>query len=108
MAARSSKSTNKTADDPLFTRGDLAKVLDVSPLTIANREKAGHYPEATRDVNGYRIYTLNDILQLQIITFGKIDTRRILDVLYDKGYRDIKQMGIMVEKALSRHRGVYR
>ena len=30
--------------EPIFTRSELAQILNVSPLTIANREKNKKYP----------------------------------------------------------------
>jgi len=104
-------------NEPIFTRGDVAKVLNVTPLTIANREKPkvdketgeeiekAKYPEPKRDLNNYRVYTLNDLLNLQLLTYGTIDTRPIVSLLYDKGYRDMKQVGQIVEHALSRRKG---
>lgn len=92
--------------EPNFTRGDVAKILNVTPLTIANREEAKKYPEAKRDLNNYRIYTLNDIFNLQLITFGTLDPRPIISVLYDKGYRNTKDLGKLIDNALSRRSDV--
>lgn len=98
---------NKTnVVDPIFTRGDVAKILNVTPLTIANREDAKKYPEPKRDLNNYRIYTLNDIFNLQLITFSVLDPRPIISVLYDKGYRDTKDLGRLIDNALSRRSDV--
>lgn len=92
--------------DPVFKRGQVASILGVDPQTIANREKSGVYPKAKRDlINNYRWYNLNDVLNLQIITFGSIDTRKILGVLYDMGYTDVKALGLLMEQALSRRKG---
>jgi hypothetical protein len=92
--------------EPIFTRGDLARILNVTPITIANREKRKQYPEPRRDLNGYRIYSLNDIFNLQLLTHQTIDPRPILSVLYDRGHRDMKELGQMVDSALSRRRGL--
>lgn len=92
--------------EPLFTRGDVAKILNVTPLTIANREEAKKYPEPKRDLNNYRIYTLNDIFNLQLITFNALDPRPIISVLYDKGYRNTKDLGKLIDNALSRRSDV--
>ena len=92
--------------EPTFSRGDVAKILNVTTLTIANREKRGQYPEAKRDINGYRIYTLNDVYNLQLVTFNYIDTRPILSVMYDKGYTSAKTATQIVDAALDRRRGV--
>lgn len=102
---------HKKATEPIFTRGDVAKILNVTPLTIANREKpksdgsAGKYPQPKRDLNNYRIYTLNDVLNLQRLTYNAIDTRPIMSLLYDKGWRDMKQLGQIMDQALNRQRG---
>lgn len=90
---------------PIFTRGELAKILKCAPLTIANREKSKKYPSPDRDLNGYRIYSLNDVFNLQLITFNKLDPRPVVSIMYDKGYRDPKEIGKMVDEVLSRKRG---
>lgn len=103
--------SKKKSAEPIFTRGDVAKILNVTPLTIANREKPkedgspGKYPEPRRDLNNYRIYSLSDILNLQRLTFGAIDTRPIMSLLYDKGWRDMRQLGEIMDQALGRQRG---
>lgn len=92
---------NKT-NEPIFTRSEIAQILNVSPLTIANREKNSKYPIPRRDMNGYRIYTLNDIFNLQLITYNLIDPKPIISILYDKGYRDTKFLGEMIDGVISR------
>lgn len=94
-------SKNLTSE-PMFTRSELAQILNVSPLTIANREKANKYPSPKRDLNKYRIYSLNDVLNIQLITYSYIDPKPIISILYDKGYKDTKLLGEMIDKALSR------
>jgi hypothetical protein len=90
--------------DPIFSRAELAVILDVSILTIANREKSGKYPIPKRDLNRYRIYSLNDIFNLQLITYDYIDPKPVISVLYDKGYNDVKFVGEMIDKVLSRRK----
>lgn len=87
--------------EPIFTRGEVAKILNVTPQTIVNREKKGLYPNSKRDVNNYRIYTVGDIFNLQLISSNFIDPRPILAVLYDKGYRDKAKIGKLFDKILS-------
>ena len=87
--------------EPSLTRSDVAQILNVTSLTIANREKRKQYPEPQRDLNGYRRYSLNDVFNLQLITFNQIDTKPILSVLYDKGFTDPKALGNMIDSALS-------
>lgn len=87
--------------EPIFTRGEVAKILNVTPLTIANREKAKKYPEPRRDLNNYRVYSINDIFNLQLLTFSTLDPRPIMSTLYDKGYRDLKENNIIIDNALS-------
>lgn len=94
---------NKTAE-PIFTRSEVAHILNVSSLTIANREKNKKYPEPKRDMNSYRIYTLNDIFNLQLITYNMIDPKPVISVLYDKGYQDTKLLGEMIDGVLSRRK----
>lgn len=88
--------------EPTFTRGEVAKILNVTPLTIRNREQAGKYPPPRRDLNNYRIYSLSDVLNLQMKTFNALDPRPIISILYDKGYRDQKQLGVIMDQALQR------
>ena len=90
------------SSEPTFTRGDLAKILNVTPLTIANREKSDKYPEPKRDLNGYRIYSIDDVFDLQIVTYGQLDPRPIISVLYDKGYREEKELGKIIDTAVGR------
>ena len=92
---------NKTSE-PIFTRSEVAHILNVAPLTIANREKNNKYPTPRRDMNSYRVYTLNDIFNLQLITYNLIDPKPIISILYDKGYRDTKFLGEMIDSVISR------
>jgi hypothetical protein len=93
---------SKKTSEPIFTRSELAQILNVSPLTIANREKSKKYPPPKRDLNKYRIYTLNDVLNLQLITYSYIDPKPIISIMYDKGYKDTKFLGEMIDQALSK------
>lgn len=95
----------KLNDEPLFTRSEIALILDVSVLTIANREKNGKYPKPKRDLNNYRYYTLNDLLNLQLKTFDHIDTKPIISVMYDKGYGSFRNVSQIIDQALSK-RGI--
>lgn len=88
--------------EPIFTRSEVAQILNVSTLTVANREKSNKYPEPKRDMNNYRIYTLNDVFNLQLITFNHLNPKPIISVLFDKGYRDTKMLGEMIDNVLSR------
>jgi len=88
--------------EPIFTRSDIAVILNVSSLTIANREKSNKYPRPKRDLNNYRVYTLNDVFNLQLITYNHIDPKPVISILYDKGYRDTKVLGEMIDTVLSR------
>jgi transcriptional regulator with XRE-family HTH domain len=92
----------KKVSEPIFTRSDVAQILNVSPLTIANREKTKKYPSPKRDLNKYRIYTLNDVLNLQLLTYSYIDPKPIISILFDKGYKDTKILGEMIDQALSK------
>jgi Holliday junction resolvase RusA-like endonuclease len=89
---------------PVFNRSEVALILNVSTLTISNREKNGKYPIARRDLNNYRIYSLNDIFNLQLITYNYIDPKPIISVLYDKGYNDPKALGQMIDSVLSKRK----
>jgi len=86
---------------PFFNRSEVAKILNVSTLTIANREKSSKYPVCKRDLNNYRVYTINDVLNLQLLTFNMIDPKPIISVLYDKGYKDTRLLSEIIDEALS-------
>ena len=94
--------SKQSVTEPVFTRSEIAQILNVSTLTIANREKNNKYPDPKRDLNNYRIYTLNDIFNLQLITYNYIDPKPIISIMYDKGYEDSKLLGAMIDNALSR------
>jgi hypothetical protein len=53
-------------------------------------------------MNNYRIYSLNDVFNLQLITFNHIDPKPIISILYDKGYKDPKLVSDMIDQVLSR------
>lgn len=100
-----SQKAKKPLSEPIFFRSDVAKILNVTELTIANREKRGKYPEPTRDVNNYRYYTIDDVFDLQLLTFQKIDTKPIVSILFDKGYNDPSAISRIVKSALERRTG---
>lgn len=94
--------TKINTSEPIFTRSDVAQILNVTTLTVSNRERSKKYPLPRRDLNNYRIYTLNDVFNLQLITYNHIDPKPIISILYDKGYSDIKVLGQMIDTALSK------
>lgn len=88
--------------EPIFTRSEVAHILNITTLTISNRERDKKYPQPKRDLNNYRVYSLNDIFNLQLITYSAIDPKPIISILYDKGYNDIKALGQMIDSILSK------
>ena len=64
--------------------------------------RIGKYPQARRDLNNYRVYTLNDIFNLQLLTYSHVDPKPIISILYDKGYQNIKVLGQMIDEILSK------
>lgn len=92
----------KNAIEPIFTRSEVAQILNVSTLTISNREKDNKYPPPRRDLNNYRIYTINDVFNLQLITYNHIDPKPIISILYDKGYSNPKQVAKIIDSVLSK------
>lgn len=86
----------------VFHRSDVARILGVTTNTMANRERAGRYPPPRRDLNGYRVYSINDVLNLQLLTYDMIDPRPIAASLFDKGIRDPKVVSQMLDQALAR------
>lgn len=79
---------NPYAVAPYLTRSDVAKILNCSPLTIANQEEKKRFPEPKRAANNYRIYTLADVIRLQKIYHKALNFNAILSILWDKGYKD--------------------
>jgi hypothetical protein len=94
--------TKTRYSEPVFTRSEVAQILNVTTLTVSNREKNNKYPDPKRDLNNYRLYTLNDVFNLQLITYDAIDPKPIISILYDKGYNDVKKLGQMIDSALSK------
>lgn len=88
--------------EPIFNRSEIAQILNVSTLTISNREKNNKYPKPKRDLNNYRVYSLNDVFNLQLLTYNHIDPKPIISIMYDKGFEDVKQLGRMIDSALSK------
>lgn len=86
--------TNPYSTPPTFTRGQLAKILGCSPLTISNQEKKGTFPPPRRKSNGYRSYSLTDVLLVQLQYLKEIQPAPIYAVLWNMGYTsgpDIKK-----------------
>mgnify|MGYP000166889317 FL=1 len=94
--------TKTTYREPIFTRSEIAEILNITTLTVSNREKNNKYPSPKRDLNNYRVYSLNDLFNLQLITYNAIDPKPIISILYDKGYNDVKALGQMIDSALSK------
>lgn len=94
-----------TNQEPIFTRSEVSQILNITTLTVSNREKNKKYPLPRRDLNNYRIYTLNDIFNLQLITYSHIDPKPIISIMYDKGYNDVKALGQMIDSVLSKRSG---
>jgi len=97
--------SKRKSPQPSFNRSEVAKILNISTLTIANREKGNKYPTPKRDLNNYRIYTINDVLNLQLLTYNHVDPKPIISVLYDKGYRDTKYLAEIIDEAMSNRVG---
>lgn len=91
--------------EPKFSRKDVSNILNVTTLTIANREKAGKYPAPTRDLNNYRVYSLKDVIKLQRLTYNQVDHRPIVSVLFDKGFKDMKEVSKMLDAAVQEMSG---
>ena len=72
---------------PVFTRTQVAKLLNCTPLTIANREKKNIYPDPKRSpTSNHRYYTLQDAFLLQYLTFKQINLSSVASLLWDMGY----------------------
>lgn len=89
----------------VFHKSDVARILGVTNNTITNRERSGRYPPPRRDLNGHRVYSINDVLNLQLLTYELVDPRPIASILFDKGIRDPKIVSQMLDQALARRVG---
>lgn len=83
-----------------FTRGEVAKILGIVPRTIARREERGEYPEPRRDISNRRIYNIKEVMRLQHLTYGEVNTRNLFEALYDKDVRNHNKASKMIEEAL--------
>lgn len=81
---------------------EVCEILDVTRKTIYNRERSGKYPQARRNASGYRIYTIDEVVALQLLTIGQVDPRRIASVLYDMGYTDPQWVSRTIAAATDR------
>jgi hypothetical protein len=87
--------------EPHLTRAEVAKILNCTPLTIRNRERSGKYPPARRHpINNYRIYSIEDILWLQMNTYDQIFIGPVVSILHDKGYTDMTALNAYVSAAV--------
>ena len=74
---------------PTFTRTQMAKLLNCTPLTISNREKKNQYPDPKRSpTSNHRFYTIQDAFLLQYITYRQINISSVAALLWDMGYTD--------------------
>lgn len=84
---------------PTFTRTQVAKLLNCTQLTIANREKKHIYPDPKRSsTSNHRIYTLQDAFLMQYITFKQINLSAVASLLWDKGYTQSGKVLPCIEK----------
>lgn len=87
---------------PIFTRTQVAKLLNCTPLTIANREKKEIYPEPKRSKTSlHRVYSLQDAFLLQYITNSQINLSSITSLLWDMGYTNSKDLLKCLELEIS-------
>lgn len=84
----------------LFKRSEVSRMLGITVATIANRENSGKFPVAKRDINNYRIYSLQDVMSLQLTSYGYINTVPLAEALYDKGYGSAKEVAQIIENAI--------
>jgi len=93
------------AGRPVYSIGDLAADLNVSPRAIRFYEDQGML--APQRVGGNRVYTPRDMARLKLILRGKrlgfslSDIRELLD-LYDVDHDHIEQMNQTLQKGRAR------
>lgn len=90
-----------TQSGPTFTIGDAARALDVNISTVRENERLANIPKARRSAGDQRIYSLYELIQLQLIMRQHIDTTVLASLLYDKGYTNVKQVDRMLNKAIN-------
>jgi DNA-binding transcriptional MerR regulator len=95
----------KTPPEPLFKRAEVARMLGIGMRTVTRREAAKKYPPARRDMNGYRTYSVNEVLNLQLLTYGQTNPRVIAEMLYEKHWSDPKTVAQLLDAAMARRMG---
>jgi hypothetical protein len=84
---------------PMFHRKDVAVILNCTPLTISNREKAGTYPDPVRTSSNYRLYSLEDVFELQFRTYKNAYIGPVVAYLWDNGYKNVAELEKFVNEA---------
>ncbi len=63
--------------DKILTVSEAARELERSEKWLRNAEAKGKIPKAKRDLNGWRVYTPEDIAKLQELIVGSKNTTEV-------------------------------
>ncbi len=62
----------------ILTVSEAARELGRSEKWLRNAERKGKIPRARRDLNGWRVYTPEDIVKLQELIVGSRNTTEVV------------------------------
>lgn len=85
---------------PTFWISDAAKAAKRSEEGIRYAESVHTIPNANRNHANRRVYSLRDLMQLQLIMNREIDSQVLASILHDKGYDNLKQVNKLLSQAL--------
>lgn len=85
----------------VFSISDLAKALNRSENSIRYSEQSHTIPLAARTESNQRVYSLRDMMHLQLILNQTVDMKSLAEVLQEKGYKNTKQIDKMLNQVLS-------
>lgn len=85
----------------VFTISDLAKALNRSENSIRYSEQSHTIPLAARSESNQRVYSLRDMMHLQLILNQTVDMKSLAEALQEKGYKSTKQIDKMLTQAFN-------
>lgn len=84
--------------DKIMNVSEAARELRRSEKWLRNAERAGKIPKARRDLNGWRVYTPDDIANLQELISGSRKTTEAgntIKSLYEENYKKLSENQVM-------------
>lgn len=85
----------------VFSISDLAKALNRSENSIRYSEQSHTIPLASRTESNQRVYSLRDMMHLQLILNQAVDMKSLAEALQEKGYKSSKQINKMLNQAFN-------